>query len=217
MPSIAELPLFPLGTVLFPGGLLPLRIFEVRYLDMIGRCHKAGEPFGVVALTEGHEVRQPGQSERFRDVGTLAVIESLEQTQPGLLTIECCGTERFRIRERRLLKHGLWVADVDILADDIAVPVPSHLASTAESLGTLRERLLERGLAGSRHPLALAPHLDDSGWVANRWGELLPAPADIQYNLMSLDSPLMRLELVADLLTHYAIAPSAAEPEGPGT
>lgn len=204
-----------MGTVLFPGGLLPLRIFEVRYLDMVKRCHKSGEPFGVVALTEGHEVRQPGQSERFRDVGTLAVIESLEQTQPGLLTIECSATQRFRIRDRRLLKHGLWVADVETLPDDAATAVPEHLTPVADSLGTLRERLLTRGLAGTRHPLAGTPRLDDCGWVANRWGELLPAPADVKQNLMVLEDPVTRLELVSDLLTHYEIAPASADPEEP--
>ena len=75
MPSVLtlqSLPLFPLGTVLFPGGVLPLRIFEVRYLDMIGRCHKAGAPFGVVSLTQGSEVQSPGSTEAFANVGTLA-------------------------------------------------------------------------------------------------------------------------------------------------
>ncbi|RYG12910.1 MAG: peptidase S16, partial [Burkholderiales bacterium] len=72
--TLQSLPLFPLGTVLYPGGILPLRIFEVRYLDMIGRCHKAGAPFGVVSLTQGSEVRQPGGKEAFSSVGTLATI-----------------------------------------------------------------------------------------------------------------------------------------------
>nr|MDQ6880725.1 LON peptidase substrate-binding domain-containing protein [Pseudomonadota bacterium] len=76
--TLSSLPLFPLGTVLFPGGLLPLRIFEVRYLDMIGRCHKAGAPFGVVSLTQGSEVRVPGATEAFAQVGTLATIIGLE-------------------------------------------------------------------------------------------------------------------------------------------
>ena len=72
-PPLLALPLFPLGTVLFPGGLLPLRIFEVRYLDMIGRCHKAGLPFGVVGLTQGSEVRVPSaQAEQFASIGTTA-------------------------------------------------------------------------------------------------------------------------------------------------
>ncbi|HYF19495.1 MAG TPA: LON peptidase substrate-binding domain-containing protein, partial [Ramlibacter sp.] len=109
--TLQSLPLFPLGTVLFPGGVLPLRIFEVRYLDMINRCHRAGAPFGVVSLTQGQEVRQPGAArEAFASVGTLATIASLEQPQPGLLMIRAGGEQRFRITSSDQLKHGLWVA-----------------------------------------------------------------------------------------------------------
>ena len=84
---ITALPLFPLGTVLYPGGLLPLRIFEVRYLDMIGKCHRAGTPFGVVGLTQGAEVRVAGaEAEQFAGIGTVAHIRSFESPQPGLET-----------------------------------------------------------------------------------------------------------------------------------
>ena len=83
--TLQSLPLFPLGTVLFPGGVLPLRIFEVRYLDMIGRCYKAGAPFGVVSLTEGNEVRRPGAKETFSPVGTLATINGFDSPRPGLM------------------------------------------------------------------------------------------------------------------------------------
>ncbi|MBU3740491.1 MAG: peptidase S16, partial [Rhodoferax sp.] len=109
------IPLFPLGTVLFPQGVLPLRIFEVRYLDMIGRCHREGRPFGVVALSRGHEVRSRAApaaegfaTETFHDVGTLAHIDALERPQPGLLMIRCTGGSRFRLQTRQQLTHGLW-------------------------------------------------------------------------------------------------------------
>jgi len=108
-PALRSIPLFPLGTVLFPGGLLPLRIFEVRYLDMIGKCHRTGEPFGVVSLTQGSEVRVAGaEAERFSTLGTLAEIREFTTPQPGLMQIECVGTQRFRIRSSELQKHGLW-------------------------------------------------------------------------------------------------------------
>jgi Lon protease-like protein len=81
--TLSSLPLFPLGAVLFPGGVLPLRVFEVRYLDMIGKCHKAGAPFGVVSLTQGQEVRRPGQREAFAGVGTLATITEFETRAPA--------------------------------------------------------------------------------------------------------------------------------------
>src|SRR6476620_3612144 len=116
MPSaltLQSLPLFPLGTVLFPGGVLPLRVFEVRYLDMILRCQRAGAPFGVVSLTQGHEVRTPGAGrEAFATVGTLATITTFEQPRAGLLMIRAGGGQRFRITSSDQLKHGLWVADV---------------------------------------------------------------------------------------------------------
>src|SRR5437868_14778734 len=121
--TLQSLPLFPLGTVLFPGAVLPLRIFEVRYLDMIGRCHKAGAPFGVVSLTQGSEVRQPGSKEAFANVGTLATITDFETPRAGLMMIRASGAQRFRITASDQLRHGLWVADVERLAADLVVPV----------------------------------------------------------------------------------------------
>ena len=106
--TLQSLPLFPLGTVLFPGGLLPLRIFEVRYLDMIGRCHKAGSPFGVVSLIQGSEVRQPGSKDSFSSVGTLATISGFDAPRPGLMVIRASGAQRFRITSSDQLKHGLY-------------------------------------------------------------------------------------------------------------
>ena len=106
--ALTQLPLFPLRTALFPGGSLPLRIFEVRYLDMIGRCHKAGGPFGVVCLSEGSEVRRRMASadstvasgdgfahEAFFPIGTLARITRLERPQPGLMMIGCSAHNVF--------------------------------------------------------------------------------------------------------------------------
>lgn len=121
--TLQSLPLFPLGAVLFPGGVLPLRIFEVRYLDMISRCHKAGAPFGVVMLTQGNEVRSPGSTEAFSHVGTLATISELETPRPGLMVIRATGAQRFRITASDQLRHGLWIADVERLAGDMAVPI----------------------------------------------------------------------------------------------
>ena len=126
--TLSSLPLFPLGSVLFPGGLLALRVFEVRYLDMVRKCHQAGAPFGVVALTQGREVRQAGApEEQFNDVGTLAVIEQIDTPQPGLITLLCRGSQRFRITQRSHLPHGLWIADVGHLDQDLTVPVPEDL------------------------------------------------------------------------------------------
>jgi Lon protease-like protein len=203
--TLSSLPLFPLGTALFPGGVLPLRIFEVRYLDMIGKCHKAGAPFGVVALTQGSEVRVPGGKEAFAAVGTLATIEQLEKPQPGLMVIRAQGGQRFRITSSEQLRHGLWIADVQCLASDIPVPVPEDLRNTAEALGRLIESLQQRSAEAGPLPLDPPYRLDDCGWVANRWCELLPLPTELKQRLMALENPLVRLELVSDVLARTGI------------
>ena len=212
--TLTSLPLFPLGTVLFPGGLLPLRIFEVRYLDMIGKCHKTGAPFGVVALTQGSEVRRPegGPSgdgfavEDFNAVGTLATITHFSVPQPGLMVIRCSGAQRFEISNREKLKHGLWIADVTRLEDDQNVPVPEDLRKSANALGKLIKTLQDRAIPTEQMPLEPPYRLDDCGWVANRWCELLPMPVELKQRLMQLDNPLVRLELVSDILERTGIA-----------
>lgn len=199
----AEVPLFPLGGVLFPGGHLPLRIFEPRYLDMVQRCHAQGEPFGVVALTEGHEVRRRDgagfQRESFHDVGTLARIEQFEPAQPGLIQIRAQGTRRFRLQSSRCLSHGLWVGRLELLAADAAVPVPPDLATARRHLQDLLAAWQARP-GGVELQLRPPYDWDDAGWLANRWAELLPMPTAERQRLMALDSPLLRLELVVDRL-----------------
>ena len=213
--KLNSLPLFPLGTVLYPGGLLPLQIFEVRYLDMIGKCHKAGAPFGIISLTEGSEVRRPKNAgpsgdgfaqEAFCNVGTLATITEFSVPQPGLMMIRCVGTQRFEISAREKLKHGLWIANVTRLEDDQAVPVPDDLQRTANALGKLIKSLQERKVPDDQMPLLAPYQLEDCGWVANRWCELLPMPVDLKQRLMELDNPLLRLELVSDILDRTGIA-----------
>lgn len=203
--TLSSLPLFPLGTVLFPGGVLPLRIFEVRYLDMIGKCHRAGAPFGIVSLTQGPEVRVPGAHEAFSDVGTLATITELATPQAGLLQIRCTGAQRFRISRSERLKHGLWVAEVQRIDDDMAVPIPDDLQGTADALRQLIHALQLREPAPAQMPLQEPWQLDDCGWVANRWCELLPLPLELKQRLMALENPLVRLELVSDLLARAGI------------
>ena len=207
--TLSSLPLFPLNSVLFPDGVLALRVFEVRYLDMVRKCHHAGAPFGVVALTQGHEVRQAGApDEQFHDIGTLAVIEKLDNPQPGLITLLCHGKQRFHITERRHLPHGLWIADVEQLATDLAVSIPEDLLTTATTLAQVLTSLRERdtGSGTAVHPTPA--QLNDCGWVANRWCELLPIPLELKQRLMELDNPLVRLELVGDVLERTGISPS---------
>ncbi|MDO5086573.1 MAG: LON peptidase substrate-binding domain-containing protein [Comamonadaceae bacterium] len=198
--TLSHLPLFPLGTVLFPGGVLPLRIFEVRYLHMVARCHQRSEPFGVVALQHGSEVRRPGQPPPvLHGCGTLARITALHAPQPGLLLAQCEGGQRFRLHAWRQQPDGLWTGDVSLLDPDRATPIPPDLASLADALRHALE------LPESPHQPAHgapAPELfQDAGWVANRWCERLPLPLTQKQQLMALDNPLVRLELISDLVT----------------
>lgn len=208
---LTGLPLFPLQSVLFPGGSLPLRIFEVRYLDMIGSRHKAGEPFGVVCLSEGTDIRRPASDtadgfarEAFFPLGTLARITQFQRPQPGLMMIQCIGAQRFRVARSERLRHGLWVADVELLPDDAEVPVPDDLAFTREGLrGVVRdieERIAQGGPDAFEMPLREPFHWDDCGWLANRWCELLPLAPELKQRFLALESPVLRLELVADTL-----------------
>ncbi len=196
-----------------------MRIFEVRYLDMISKCHKNQTPFGIVALTQGSEVRRMESSldpagppsgdgfahEAFSDVATLATITTLSRPQAGLMVIQCAGTQRVRIRRREKLKHGLWIGDVDLLADDVEVAVPADLQQTSDGLGRIIAHLQAQGLTHEQMPFTQPYHLDKCGWVANRWCELLQMPLELKQRLMALDNPLVRLELVRDILDKAGI------------
>jgi Lon protease-like protein len=208
-----SMPLFPLRTVLFPDGLLPLQIFEPRYLDMIARQHRSAAPFGVVCLSEGSEVRRPAAGpggdgfapEAFHPVGTLARIDELQRARPGLLLVRCTGTQRFRVLRSVQQKFGLWVAEIEPIADDALVPVPDDLQFTREALAALL-RQLERSADAAAFALRAADRWDDCGWLANRWCELLPIDAPSKQRLMAMDGPLLRLELVADTLRQMGLA-----------
>ncbi|MDQ3060197.1 MAG: LON peptidase substrate-binding domain-containing protein [Pseudomonadota bacterium] len=218
--TLTSLPLFPLGTVLYPGGLLPLRIFEVRYLDMIGKCHKAGAPFGIVSLTEGSEVRRPADAasrnaapsgdgfapEAFSAIGTLATISEFSVPQTGLMVIRCAGVQRFKISRREKLRHGLWIADVARLEADMPVSIPPDLKKAAEALTKLIRKLKQPNDSAPKIPLLPPYRFDDCGWVANRWCELLPLPLALKQQLLELDNPLLRLELVCDILERTGIS-----------
>ncbi len=215
---VTRIPLFPLQTVLFPGGRLPLRIFEVRYLDMIARCHAAGTPFGVVCLTRGGEVRVPRRPsagdgsgapayapEAFHMVGTLAAIDELDRPQQGLMMVRCTGTQRFKLRTSEQLRHGLWVGEIELLPQDPIVPVPDDLLPAMQALQHLVDNLSARPEGLGDLPLQEPYHWDDCGWLANRWCELLPVSSDIKQRCMVLDNPLLRLELVNDTLERLGI------------
>ena len=199
--TLVSLPLFPLHTVLFPGGVLPLRVFEPRYRTMVRCCREQGAPVGVVTLLSGDEVQRPeGARESFHPIGTMASIESVEPLSSGLELIQCLGKDRFHIQTTRKLTGGLWVADVELLPVDRATPIPDDLRHSAKALKQVLHKLPQR------HAQQAGPaEFGDCGWVANRWCELFPMEERLQLQLMQMDSPLLRLELVTDVLERSGI------------
>jgi Lon protease-like protein len=193
--TIDELPLFPLQTVLFPGGRLPLRIFESRYMDMAKRCLKDGTPFGVCAIREGVEVGVPAVP---ADVGCTARIAQWDMAQLGVLEVVAEGDSRFRILERRVEKSGLQVARVAMLPVEQDGPVGESCAACVRLL----ERVIEQHGA-----LLPSPHkLDSAAWVSARLAELLPLPLPVKQQLLEMDDPKARLERVNALLRATARA-----------
>ena len=183
---MSPLALFPLNIVLFPDGPLPLRIFETRYVDMVRRCMRESQNFGVVLIRDGNEV---GASETF-DVGTTASIEDFHQLADGFLGLSCLGRRRFRIQTRSRQADGLNVAQVEWLAAEPTVPVPARHVHLAELLETVLPQL---GEVYTDIPM----RLDDAAWVGHRLAEILPIPlADKQFCL-ELADPIQRLEVLS--------------------
>ena len=190
--KLLDLPLFPLGTVLFPGGFLPLRIFEPRYLEMVAACMQQQAPFGVVLIRDGKEV---GVSAEPYDVGTLAAIVDFDKGKDGLLMIACIGGERFRILERRIEANRLQRATVELLpvAEDRVLP-PEY-----ESLATfLRAVVNQPGLSRRIAP----PDIDYTSprEIGYRIAELLPVPPPAQQRLLEIDDPIERLAEISGLI-----------------
>ena len=195
--SLDSLPLFPLQAVLFPEGLLKLRVFEARYLDLATLCLRTGAPFGVVCILDGSEVRHAGDKPtRFEAIGVLAHVRDLDAEQAGILTLRCQGSQRFTLAAPAQRGDGLWLAQAQVHADDDRQAVPPEQSACAKALADAFTALAAHG-----HEQFPLPHrLDDAGWVANRWCELLPIAMAAKQRLMALDEPLLRLKLVDDYL-----------------
>ena len=211
--ALMALPLFPLGTVLFPGALLPLQLFELRYLQMIGDCERTGTGFGVVTLTQGREVHRPGTpTEQFEAMGTRVQIERIERPQPGLVMVWCRGVEKFSIQSTQQRSDGLWIGQVQALPPEPAVQVPEDLQHLSAQM---HEALTQLSAQPSEVPhWAEAWRLQDCSWLSHRWGELLPLPLQMKYRLFALQEPLMRLELIGDMVEPPE--PSTDQPGQPG-
>lgn len=171
-----QVPLFPLNAVLFPGGPLPLRIFEPRYLDMVSRCMKADEPFGVLLIRTGHE----SGAATTHNIGTLARVKDWYQGSDGLLGITAIGTKRFRLTSARMQDDGLNVGEVELLPEVPPMKVPAAHQSLPHILESVLNDL-------GRLYQDLARHFDDATWVAWRFIEILPIDLEEQQAWLESD------------------------------
>lgn len=185
-PQQLDIPIFPLGAVLFPGGVLSLKVFEQRYLDMAAACMKDGTPFGVCLIASGKEV---GEAAVPHKVGTLANIDSGDMPQLGILLLAVRGGRRFRIITQSVEAGGLIRARVELLDEPARQQVP------AAQQGLLP--LLQK-IAGDLGPEKMPePHaFEDAAWVGYRLSEVVPVQQLARQKLLELDDPLSRLEIL---------------------
>lgn len=191
----SEIAIFPLGTVLFPGGVLPLRVFEARYVDMVRECLRLDLPFGVCRITQGNETGVPADHE---SLGCSARIVACNAEQPGLLHVRAVGGLRFRVLERRIDASRLIRAKVESVEADARLPVPEDASACVDLARRIVAELNERqDETGS--PMVATPYdFESAGWVANRIAEILPLPPAARQTLMGMADPLERLATVDD-------------------
>ena len=194
--DIQLLPLFPLQAVLFPGGLLSLKVFEARYLDLISSSLRERTPFGVIAVRQAVDDGRAHDPNAFEAVGVVAELLDVDAPQAGILQVRARGLHRFELLGKTLLDDGLWEGKTLPLADDEAVtPSASQLGTVrglANAIGTLKQQGAE--------PFLKPFHFEDAGWVANRWCEILPISVAAKQRLMELQDPASRLQLVDEFL-----------------
>ena len=205
-PIESWLPLFPLNTVLFPQGVLPLKVFEARYTDMIRDCMKREAPFGVVLIKSGSEVGAAAEPEA---IGTLAYIRHWDMENLGVLLLRTEGGARFRIVQTRVLGDNRLEAQVEMLPPDDTPPVSDIHVSCARTLKIVMDEINAKGNAEQGEnfdsPFAQPARLDDAGWVANRWCEILPIPLKARQKLMELEDAQSRLSVVHQYLQQHRI------------
>jgi Lon protease-like protein len=200
------LPLFPLNAVLFPGGVLPLKVFETRYIDMVRECMKREAPFGVVLIKSGKEVGAAAEPET---IGCLAHIIDWDASQLGVLMLRTRGGQRFRILETRTCADQHVEARIELIADDATVPLMPEQEASANMLQLVIEDINAKGREEKASefvsPFPQTLQLDDAGWVANRWSEILPIPLKARQKLLELQDPQSRLAIICQYLQQHDI------------
>jgi len=194
--STITIPLFPLHAVLFPGGTLPLRIFEPRYLDMISSCMKQDKGFGVCLIREGSEI---GKAAETYEIGTLSNVSYFNQQADGLLGITAQGQQRFKIISQEIQTNQLTLANVELLENEKPCALPEAFLRAAKTLRTQLEQL--------GYPfIKMETKYDDASWVSSRLAELLPIRLEQKQYFLQLDDPLQRLERLMALLDDMDIS-----------
>src|SRR3954447_13483771 len=197
-PQPSPLPLFPLRTVLFPGGLLPLKIFEQRYIEMTKACMRDALPFGVCMITQGDEVAQPGGAPlEFANVGTLARITNFDMPQLGILHVQTEGLTRFEVRGHSVDASGLVIGEVTTIADEPRHPLPEACAPLARMLQVIAAKLGDNFPATSDY--------GDASWVGYRLAELLPLPLSIKQRMLEVNDALVRLSTLRRFLSEQGL------------
>ncbi len=189
-----QMPVFPIGSVLFPGGTLVLKVFEQRYMNMVKSALKSGVPFGIVLINNGAEVGAPATPE---PVGTVAGIDSWDMRQLGVLHISVIGGRRFRIGATRVDSHGLVVADVEDIPDD----APALSRSMPVCATFLARVFAAKGIDVNDEKLLF----DDAFWVGMRLTELLPLGNTIKQKMLELTDAGIRLSLLEKYLTDHGL------------
>ncbi|MBL8479656.1 MAG: LON peptidase substrate-binding domain-containing protein [Sterolibacteriaceae bacterium] len=198
-------PLFPLGSVLFPGGRLPLRIFEQRYMDMAKACFKESGSFGVCLIAAGEEVARPGEKPAEpHSVGTLAHIADWDMQQLGVLDIVAQGGERFRLKRHWAEASGLLCGEVELIESPPVLPVPGSYARLVPLLRAIIDDL------GAASGAPAAPHrFFDAGWLGMRYAEVLPIPLVARQKLLEIEDSIDRLEIIYRFLEGKGLLPEA--------
>jgi uncharacterized protein len=199
IPTIREIPLFPLGTVLFPDGVIALKIFEARYLDMIKQCFREKSEFGVVSVIENSAINKEEASLSFSKIGTLAQIEDFDPVQPALYMTKSFGTQRFKLLNSRQVANGLWIGEVELIQNDPLIPIPQEHQNVAELLDEIISVIQSEDLLGEA-PFKKPFKVDDCGWVSNRLAELLPISLAQKNHLLAQTNPRIRLDLITEII-----------------
>ena len=185
-----------------PRRLLGLKVFETRYLDLISRCMRSSQGFGVVALRSGSEMRLPGSDQvELEAVGVLAEILDVDSPGSGILHVRCRGTRRFAAHAVAQQIRRIVDGTAEWLPADPVVGPGEALQACSQALVTAVDTLHAQGARPFLEPM----RFDDAGWVANRWCEILPIPTEAKHRLMALDEPLIRLGLVDEFLRQNGV------------